>query len=265
MKYCYHTTKIKFLSSILKNGLQPIYGNNSYLTADSRIGKISYSVGIQGATKTFNVFNRFYNAVLDGAINEENFKESLSTQEFAKHQQSIEDIRNSSSFQDWIKDNIYLCFDGDFLSEKNEDKPEDSYTTQSIPAKQLKVCVIKNNRDNTIFSYSMVDIYSFFFAKNPELKKGLCTFRFRENIDKLKSDIYSLELIDLEKIYEMFPELLEEEKTSIENGLTFQQIGLGTTKSVSSKPQEAMKAINALETGIRTQQEIKEGQTQGEN
>ena len=59
MKDCYHTTKIKFLPSILKDGLQPIYGDNSSLTADSRVGKVSYSVGKQGATNTFDVFRRF--------------------------------------------------------------------------------------------------------------------------------------------------------------------------------------------------------------
>ena len=46
MNNCYHTTKTQFLSFIKKNGLQPIYGNNSYLTADPRKNKVSYSVGM---------------------------------------------------------------------------------------------------------------------------------------------------------------------------------------------------------------------------
>ena len=46
--------------------------------------------------------------------------------------------------------------------------------------------------------------------------------------------------------------------------LTFQQIGKGTTRDFSSNPEQASKAFETLETGIRTQEEIKEGQTQGE-
>lgn len=46
--------------------------------------------------------------------------------------------------------------------------------------------------------------------------------------------------------------------------LTFQQIGKGTTRDFSSNPEQASKAFETLETGVRTQEEIKEGQTQGE-
>lgn len=209
MNKYYHTTKTKFLSSILKDGLQPIYGGNSSLTADPRTGKVSYSVGIQGTVSTFSVFRRFYNNVLEGRINEESFREKLSPEEYEKHQKSVEAIRDSVSFEDWIKDNIYLCFDENCISEKNEERPEDAYTTQSIPAKQLKVCVIKNKKDNTIYSYSMLDIYSFFYARNPDLKSGLGTYRYKRNIDKFKSDEYCLDYIDLERFCQMFPELLD--------------------------------------------------------
>ena len=46
--------------------------------------------------------------------------------------------------------------------------------------------------------------------------------------------------------------------------LTFQQIGQETTRDFSSNPEQASKAFETLETGVRTQEEIKEGQTQGE-
>lgn len=46
--------------------------------------------------------------------------------------------------------------------------------------------------------------------------------------------------------------------------LTFRQIGKGTTRDFSSNPEQASKAFETLETGVRTQEEIKEGQTQGE-
>jgi len=46
--------------------------------------------------------------------------------------------------------------------------------------------------------------------------------------------------------------------------LTWRQIGKGTTRNFNSNPEQASKAFEILETGVRTQEEIKEGQTQGE-
>jgi len=234
MKECYHTTKTSFLSSILKNGLQPIYGENSYMTADSRTGKTSYSVGKQGTVVTFGVFNRFYNSVLDGNINEESFREKLSAEELAKHQNSVENIKNASSFEDWIKDNLYLCFDGNYLSEKNEDKPEDAHTTQTIPPEQIKVCVIKSIKDDKIYSYSMLDVYSCFFAKDKELKKGMCTYRFQDNIDKFQSDEYVLEYMDLEHFCEIFPELLEDNSSKKQDKISTRDIGKRSIKAATT-------------------------------
>ena len=47
--------------------------------------------------------------------------------------------------------------------------------------------------------------------------------------------------------------------------LTFQQIGQGTTEDFRANPKQAQKALEVLETGVRTQEEIKKGQTQGED
>ena len=46
--------------------------------------------------------------------------------------------------------------------------------------------------------------------------------------------------------------------------ISFQEIGKGTTRDFSSNPEQASKAFEIFETGVRTQEEIKEGQTQGE-
>jgi len=46
--------------------------------------------------------------------------------------------------------------------------------------------------------------------------------------------------------------------------LTWRQIRKGTTRDFSSNPEQASKAFEILENGVRTQEEIKEGQTQGE-
>ena len=53
-------------------------------------------------------------------------------------------------------------------------------------------------------------------------------------------------------------------KSKTNKTLTLNQIGKGTTKEFSSNPEQASRAFEALESGIRTQEEIKDGQTQGE-
>lgn len=53
-------------------------------------------------------------------------------------------------------------------------------------------------------------------------------------------------------------------KSKTNKTLTLNQIGKGTTKEFSSNPKQASRAFETLESGIRTQEEIKDGQTQGE-
>ncbi|MBO5349916.1 MAG: endo-1,4-beta-xylanase [Clostridia bacterium] len=53
-------------------------------------------------------------------------------------------------------------------------------------------------------------------------------------------------------------------KSKTNKTLTLNQIGKGTTKEFSSNPEQASRAFEALKSGIRTQKEIKDGQTQGE-
>ena len=172
MDYCYHTTKLKNLGSILKSGLQPIYGDNSYLTADSRTGKISYSAGIQAAVYTFSNFNYYYNATLDGAIHEEEFKRVLSPEDYSKHQKSVKEIQESKSFDEWIKDNVYLCFDKNCVSDRHEKNPEDSYTTEPISPKELKVCVIQFQPEDTS-KMNSIKFYIENYIKENKNRKGL--------------------------------------------------------------------------------------------
>ncbi|MBR2744590.1 MAG: hypothetical protein IKE01_04770 [Clostridia bacterium] len=219
MRTCFHTTKLDNLISILHNGLQPIYGNNSALTADSRTGNVSYSAGIQAAVDTFSVFRRFYNDVVEGNINEESFRRTLSQEEYSNHQKSIREILESESFEDWIGNNIYLCFDGNCLSDRHEDKPEDAYTRETIPPEQLKVCVIKNKKNDSICYFSMKDIYCFLYAKNPELEKGLGMWRYEEDINKYRCEDYYMDYLSIEQFCELFPELIANKE--IQNPQTY--------------------------------------------
>lgn len=207
MEYCYHTTKLQYLRSILQSGLQPDYGRNSSLVGDKRKGKIYYSAGIQATVKMFSSFDASYYRVHDENINEEEFKRNLSSEDYIKHQKYIKDILNSKSFEDFIKDNVYLCFSGERLSDKNEDKPMDSYTSESISPDQLSVCVIRKRSDGSIYAFSMKDIYSYFNAKDSSLETGLEVLDFEDTINKYQSDEYYMDYISLQRFCDMYPEL----------------------------------------------------------
>lgn len=60
--------------------------------------------------------------------------------------------------------------------------------------------------------------------------------------------------------------IIEEPRTTTEDSrsLTLQKIGQGTTKAFSSNPENARRASETLEAGVRTQEEIKKGHSQGE-
>ena len=67
--------------------------------------------------------------------------------------------------------------------------------------------------------------------------------------------------------YDFTPELINEVKKQIaeqEKGESLQQIGKGTKEAFCSNPQSAITAMETLENGVRTQEEIKEGKTRGE-
>lgn len=259
MHRCFHTTKLDNLRRILQNGLQPIYGNNSSLTADTRTGTVSYSAGIQATVDTFSVFRRFYYSVVEGRINEESFKNILSPEEYSNHQKSVREILKSESFEEWIGNNIYLCFDGNCISDKHEDKPEDAYTRETIPSKQLKVCIIKNKKNDSVCSFSMKDIYCFLYAKNPELKMGLGTWRFEEDINKFRNDDYYMDYLSLEQFCELFPELTKGIKSTDEIELPI------ATESEKSK---TIKPINALHVALssgRTADEVARAKAAGDD
>lgn len=222
---CFHTTKISNLRDILENGgLQSIYGANSALTAEGRKGNVSYSAGTQAMCNTFNVFLMFYLRVADGRINEAAFKKKLSPEAYAQHQKSVIEILKSKDFSDWISDNVYLCFDGEYLSDRHEENPEDSYTSESIPPEQLKVCLIRNRKDDSMYIFSMEDIFCFLCARNPKFDRGFYHGKQQnENVYKYKNDDYYMDYLDLEQFCELFPELVthKEEMENMDMYLSF--------------------------------------------
>lgn len=80
--------------------------------------------------------------------------------------------------------------------------------------------------------------------------------------EQIARKILKDEGINLEFLESFEPQGIGRE--GVRSNLTFQQIGQGTTKSFSSNPKQAIEAINALETGVKSQQQTKESQMQGD-
>lgn len=208
MNRCYHSTKLSNLKSILQDGLRPNYGSNSSLIADQKKGKLYYSVGEESAVKMFSNFNTFFYRVVDGFINEESFKVSLSPDEYQKHQQNVQDIIKCGDFDEYFKDQIYLSFKDYVIDDRHEEDPVDSYTSEPIPSDQLKVCVIRSKANDSICTFSMIDIYCYLHAKHPEYEEGLETWDYKTMIDRYRGDNYYMDYISLERFCELYPDLV---------------------------------------------------------
>jgi len=148
----------------------------------------------------------------DGRVNEEGYDD--------RGKKAIAKLQNSSSFEEWEEQGVYLMFDGDCISDSNMDefKPYDSYTYTAIPPEQLKVCVIKNKETGEIIT-SKYDIVCFWIARSNNQEMGFYNVEYKDRIKEFESEKYEMEYIGLDLFCEMFPEKLEENIEVIETTL----------------------------------------------
>lgn len=221
MKECYHFTKIRYLESILNNGLQPMRGPNCSLLGDKK-AKVSYSVGKENAAKMFRSLFEIYLTCKEGIVSEEIFGE--------EHKKVIA----SKSFEEWEELGVYLMFDGEGIKKrnKNEAKPDDSYTKEAIPPEELKVCVIRDNRTGEVFS-SKYDIVCYWSAESEQSQRSLYAMEYKEKITKFKNNEFYMDSIPLSEFCEMYLGIKGEK------ALTTSQIG----KKTESSPSEDKKGI----------------------
>lgn len=88
-----------------------------------------------------------------------------------------------------------------------------------------------------------------------------------KKVNTLSNDLINGNTKELEKIKKELDEnsLFAKFKIpSADKPLTLQQIGQGTTQSFSQNPGEAMKVMDVLEDGVRTREQLKKEQIQGE-
>ena len=202
MKLCYHFTNKEQLESILREGLKPQYGINSQLISDSRKAKLYYSVGEEATIKMYASFYKLLLRALDGRINPELY-ETYSDEIKQK-------LETSHNVEDWMGDGVYLAFDGDILKDFNEDKLNDSNTSDTIPPENLYVCVLKDETTGEIVSTKCSDIVTYFIAKrtnnfNEVLKvAGFFALDIKEAVDGFRNAPLTVEYIPLSIYYKLY-------------------------------------------------------------
>ena len=206
---CFHFIKMRYLDSIRKKGLVPIKGENCYLICDDRTPKVSYSIGSTAALKMMNSFYEIYLRIQDGRINEDTFNE--------EHKQLVKRIQESNSFEEWAEDGVYLIFNRDSIESdtmRDEAEPHDAWTNGTIPAKALKVCVIRDkSRNGKIVSYSKYDIASFIASRQPERHISFFAIDHEDEIEKYKNPKYEIDYLDIDRFYEF---VLNRKKSDLE-------------------------------------------------
>lgn len=179
----YHTTKTTYLKLILERGLVPKNGENSKVISDEK-RKVFFSEGIEGTIGLAAEFQRKFDET-DGFI----------------------DGIKYNSLDEFLGESVYLKFDS--LGYENEGNYVNGYTSDEVPSKNIKVCLLRNVITGES-SYLRDDIIKFMMASVPVEKciRQKSSHKFESNLfkyyEKRKSDIdvidineYSLEEVNL--------------------------------------------------------------------
>lgn len=205
---CYHFTKLKYLYSIRKNGLQPRLDTNSKAVGDTK-PKISFSDTKRGAIGLFLEFYGVYNDYKNGNRVPDSNK--------IGETEMYDDIMNSQSLEDFLGEGVYLLFDGSEIENEGGNTGKggiyDASTRTPIKASDLRVGLLRND-DTKHVSYSMYDYINYLIAnfsdeerlKLPQkMQKNMIEY-VKEHIDeisKFKNGNFSLREIDINTFCEI--------------------------------------------------------------
>jgi hypothetical protein len=144
-------TSLDRLDSISKEGLTPRNEDNSKLINDQKV-KVFFSEGFEGVVALYVDFDLVY--------------QQIKSKELVLDNKELEEkILVSSNLNDYLKEGVYLEFDGDDI--KNERNFENGCTSKIIPPEDLRVCVL-SDEENTV-TYSRFEIIKYMMSKtDPE-------------------------------------------------------------------------------------------------
>lgn len=259
---CFHFTYLSRANKIREQGLVPRAEENSKGLKDTS-SKVSFSDGKYAAAFMFANFYWVYEKIKSGERTAENSDTS---------QETIDKVKSTSSFEEYLKDGMYLVFDGTNIENtggnKGQINPFDAGTKKEIAPENLKVCLLKNEETGEI-SYSKYDYALYLMcnltdedlAKMPH-QNYIKKYKedHMEEMAKFKNGNYTEKYVTLDKFCEVYrDEILQEELLEEGQGkITFQDIGKGTVTNFSKNISDATRAFEDLENGVKGQEHSKE-------
>ena len=162
-----------------------------------------------------------------------------------------------------------------FSNDINEERPNEqptinnmhTRTGRGVKASQMTLMTNEGRKSALDIAVSMGEFYKTLHPGQP-----LPVLKFKDGsqdkplLEMLLQRIKEFEISD-DQINSSNDLINESRKSKTEEckvEITFQQIGKGTTGGFCSNPQAAITAIETLENGVKTQEELKEGKFQGE-
>lgn len=257
---CFHFTYLSRANKIREQGLIPRIEENSEALKDTS-SKVSFSDGRYAAAYLFANFYNVYKQIKSGKRTAQNSNTS---------QEMIDKIKKTSSFEEYLKDGIYLIFDGTNIENTGGNNghinPFDAGTKEKIAPENLKVCLLKNEETGEI-SYSKYDYALYLMCS---LTKEEMAKMPDDNIEEYKNDhlgetlkflqgSYTEMHIPLNEFCKIYHDkILQAEKSEKAQKISLQDIGKETVKNFSQNISKASKTFEDFENEVKQQEYSKE-------
>lgn len=247
---CFHFTYLSRANKIREQGLIPRIEENSEALKDTS-SKVSFSDGRYAAAYLFANFYNVYKQIKSGERTAQNSNTS---------QEMIDKIKKTSSFEEYLKDGIYLIFDGTNIENTGGNNghinPFDAGTKEKIAPENLRVCLLKDEETGEIL-YSKYDyaLYLICSLTDEDLTKmpnndyiEIYKKDHSDEIRKFQKKSYIEVYITLDEFCKMYHDkILQAEMSEEAQGINLQDIGKGTVKDFSENILRATKTFEDLE------------------
>lgn len=230
----FHFTRPEYLfgdEGILKNGLLPRCGELNQTVGDKR-EIVCFSEGAEGLISMACNFSKTYDdrkSMFQGKSPSE--IETIIQEQFPERQESARRVAETSDFEEFMGDRLYLTFSADDIEIENESvkKTEeygkistgmefaDGSTSKAIPLQILKVCVLRNKQTGEC-TYSMDNIVKYMMLTHPvdTLHQGTPDHQkrrqeyYQDRAEEIRSMAdYEMEYMDLQEFYREFQSELD--------------------------------------------------------
>lgn len=239
-KECFHFTKLSRVNKIRLEGLKQQCGDNSKIVNDNS-PKVSFADGRYAAAALFANFYNKYKSIKNGEVTPE--KANINMEMYEK-------FKNTSSFEEYLEDGVYLIFDGTNIENTGGNKghinPFDAGTKENIPPEMLKVCMLENMiTGEKIYSKYDYALYLMCSLKEDDYKKmpkNLIEYindykeEHKLEIEKIKNGEYIEKQITIDEFFNMYKtKILNAEVNELARASVIEKMGKELEEQMQNK------------------------------